>query len=178
MKREEKQKQAEALHEELMKAKTVILSSFEGQTVAQDTNLRRKVAQTESTYKVVKNTVIERAAQGTSAEAVAKSLRGTTSLAYTTSEPVNLAKVLTTYAKENPSLVFKAGVVEGRVVNLAELEALASLPSKEQLFARLLFLINSPAQRVAASIAGVARNLAVVIQQGVKENKFKEAAGS
>ena len=178
MKREEKQKQAEALHEELAKAKTVILSGFEKQTVSQDTELRRKVAGTGAKYKVVKNSLIERAAKGTAAEPAAQKIRGTTSLAYTESEPVALAKALVDYAKENPSLVFKTGVVEGRVVSLAEFEALASLPSKEVVFSKVLFMLNSPAQRVATSVAGVARKLAVVIQQGVKENKFKEAAGT
>ncbi len=178
MKREEKQKKAEALHEELAKARTVILSSFEKQTVAQETELRRKVAGTGAKYKVVKNTLIERAAKGTPSEAAAQNISGTTALAYTATDAVSLAKALVNYAKENPVLVFKTGVVEGRVVNLAQLEALANMPSKEVLFSRILFLINAPAQRVAASLAGVARNLAVVIQQGVKEDKFKESAGS
>ena len=178
MKRDEKQKQAESLHEALAKAKTVFLSGFEKQTVAQDTELRRKVAETGATYKVVKNTVIERAAMGTAAESVTQDLRGTTSVAYTASDPVSLAKALTAYAKGNPVLVFKTGVVEGRVVSMAELEALASLPSRETLFSQVLFLINSAGQRVAATLAGVARNLACVIQQGVKENKFKAAAES
>jgi large subunit ribosomal protein L10 len=178
MKRDEKQKQAEALHEELAEAKTVILSSFEKQTVAQDTELRRRVAQTGAKYKVVKNTLIERAAKGTAAEPATRNLRGTTSLAYTMTDPVSLAKALTSYAKENPTLVFKTGVVEGRVVNLAEIEALANLPSRDALFSKVLFLVNSPAQRVASTLAGVARNLAYVIQQAVKENKFQESAGS
>jgi len=178
MKKDEKQKQAEALHEELAKAKTVILSGFEKQTVAQETELRRKVADAGAKYKVVKNTLIERAAKGTPSEAAAQNVRGTTALAYTATDAVSLAKALVNYAKENPVLVFKTGVVEGRVVRLADLEALANMPSKEVLFSRVLFLINAPAQRVAASLAGVARNLAVVIQQGVKENKFKESAGS
>jgi large subunit ribosomal protein L10 len=178
MKREDKQKQAEVLREELRKARTVILSSFEKLTVAQDTELRRKVAETGAKYKVVKNTLIERAAQGTSAEPVAQKLRGTTSLAYTESDPVTLAKVLTAYAKENPTLVFKAGVVEGRVVNLSDLGVIASLPTREDLLAKVLFLINAPARRVAGSLAGVARNLVFVIQQAVKENKFKETAGN
>ena len=178
MKREEKQKQAEALREELQKARTVILSSFEKLTVAQDTELRRKVAETGAKYKVVKNTLIERAAQGTSAEPVAQKLRGTTSLAYTETDPVALAKTLTAYAKENPTLVFKAGVVEGRVVNLCDLGVIASLPAREDLLAKVLFLINAPARRVAGSLAGVARNLVFVIQQAVKENKFKETAGN
>lgn len=178
MKREDKHKQSEALHEELTKAKTVIFSGFEKQTVAQDTELRRKVAATGATYKVVKNTLIERAAKGTPVEPAATNLRGTTSLAYTETDPVSLAKALTAYAKENPVLVFKAGVVEGRVVSLAELEALANMPSRDTLLSKVLFLINSPGQRVASTLAGVARNLAVVLQQGVKENKFKESAGS
>ena len=89
-----------------------------------------------------------------------------------------LAKALTAYAKDNATLKFKSGVVEGTVVSLADLNSLATLPSKEQLFAKVLFLINAPAQRVASATAAVGRNLAVVIQQAVKEKKFKEAVGS
>jgi large subunit ribosomal protein L10 len=178
MKKDEKQKLAEALRQELAKAKSVILSGFDGLHVAEDTQLRRKVAQVGGKYKVVKNSLIERAAPGTPVEPVAKKLRGTTSLAYTDSDPVQLAKVLTAYAKENPALVFKAGVVEGRVVSLAELGALATLPPLEVLQSKILFLCNSPAQRVASAIAGVARKLAFVVQQGVKEGKFREATGS
>lgn len=159
------------------KANSVFLSSFEGLTVAQDSNLRRKVAASGAKYKVVKNSLIERAAAGTPAESLVKGkLRGTTSVALTETDPVALAKVLTAYAKENPVFVFKTGVVEGRVVSLAELAALATLPSHQELFAKVLFLINSPAQRVATAISAVARNLAGVVQQGVKEKKFAERA--
>jgi large subunit ribosomal protein L10 len=178
MKREDKQKQAEALRDELRKARMVILSSFEKLTVAQDTELRRKLAQIGAKYKVVKNTLIERAAQGTPAEPVTQELRGTTSLAYTESDPVALAKALTAYAKENPALTFKAGVIEGRVIAMDELAMVANLPSREQLFSRVLFLINAPARRVAGSLTGVARNLAAAIQQAVKENKFRETTGN
>ena len=177
MKRDEKQKQAEALHEILQKARTVILSGFEGLTVAQDSELRRQVTQAGGKYKVVKNSVIERAAQGTAVEPAARKLRGTTSLAYTEVEPVTLAKALVSYAKENPALVFRTGVVEGRVISLADVNVIASLPSRQDLFAKVLFMINAPARQVAVSVAGVARNLASVIQQGVKEKKFKEEAG-
>ncbi|HLY59390.1 MAG TPA: 50S ribosomal protein L10 [Terriglobia bacterium] len=174
MKKDEKQKQAEALKQELDKARGVILSSFEGLHVAEDTVLRRQVAKSGAKYKVVKNSLIERAAPGTPIEPVAKKLRGTTSLAYTETDPVSLAKILIAYAKENPAFVFKAGVVEGRVVSMAELGAISSLPPLGELHSKILYLINSPAQRVASVLAGVARNLAVVIQQAVKENKFKE----
>lgn len=175
MKKDEKQKQAEALKQELDKARSVILSSFEGLHVAADTQLRRQVAQSGAKYKVVKNSLIERAAPGTSVESVAKKLRGTTSLAYTEADPVSLAKILIAYAKENPAFVFKAGVVEGRVVSMADLTAISTLPPIGELRSKILFLINSPAQRVASVLAGVARNLAVVIQEAVKENKFKES---
>ena len=172
MKREDKQKQAEALREELRKARTVILASFERLTVAQDTELRRKLAETGAKYKVVKNTLIERAAQGTPAESVTQELRGTTSLAYTESDPVALAKALTAYAKENPALTFKAGVIEGRVIAMDELVMVANLPSREQLFSRVLFLVNAPARRVAFTVSAVGRNLAYVIEQAVEQKKF------
>jgi len=173
MKREEKHQKAKDLHEDLKKSRTVILSGFEGLTVAQDMELRRQVSQTGARYEVVKNSLIERAASGTEAEPVAQKLRGTTSIAYTATDPVALAKVLVNYAKENAALVFKTGMVEGRVVSMAEMESIASLPSREDLFARALYVIKAPGQQLAVSISGVARNLARVIQQGVKENKFK-----
>lgn len=175
MKKDEKEKQVEQVRDEIQRAKSVVLSRFEGITVTQDFDLRRKVAQGGGKYRVVKNSLIERAAKGTSVEpVVSPKLKGTTSLAMTDSDPVALAKVITTYAKENPILVFKAGVVEGRVVSLADLMALASLPSRDTLLAKALFLLNAPATRVASSVAGVARNLAFVIKQAVDEKKFAE----
>ena len=173
MKKEEKQNKAEALRQELEKAKGVLLSGFEGITVAQDTELRGKIAKAGGKYRVVKNSLIERAAQGTPVAPAAQKLRGTTSLAYTETDPVAIARIISAYAKENPALVFKTGVVEGRVVSLADLALITSLPSREALFSKVLFLINAPAQRVASSVAGVARNLACVIQQAVQEKKFK-----
>jgi large subunit ribosomal protein L10 len=178
MKREEKHQQANDLHEELKKARTVFLTGFEGLTVAQDTELRRQISQTGARYKVVKNSLIERAAAGTDTEPAAQKLRGTTSLAYTATDPVSLAKILVEYAKENPALVFKAGMVEGRVVSMAEVESLASLPSREELFAKALFLMKAPGQQLAVTLSGVARNLARLLQQAVKEDKFKASGGN
>lgn len=177
MKKDIKQQKAEALHEELKRAKSVILSGFEGITVGQDFELRRKLEDAGAKYRVVKNSIIERAVEGTPAGPAVKSLRGTTSLAYTETDPVALAKAISAYAKDNAVLVFKAGVVEGRVIDLGELNVIAALPSRDALFAKVLFLVNSPAQRVASVLAAVGRNLAVVIQQGVEKKKFKEAAG-
>jgi len=113
------------------------------------------------------------AGTGTPAESVTATLAGMTSIDETTTDPVALAKALTKYAKDNPAFTFKAGIVEGRVFNnVKDIEALASMPSKEEIYAKLLYVINAPAQRLVTAINGVGRNLAVVIDQGVKENKF------
>jgi large subunit ribosomal protein L10 len=178
MKREEKHQRARDLHEELKDARTVFLTGFEGLTVAQDTDLRRQISNTGARYKVVKNSLIERAAAGTKAEPAAQKLRGTTSLAYTADDPVSLAKVLVDYAKENPALVFKAGMVEGRVVSMAEVESIAALPSRDDLFAKVLYVIKLPGQQLATAVSAVGRNLARVIQQAVKEEKFKASGGN
>src|SRR2546428_1885937 len=177
MNKEEKQKQAEAIHQTLEKAHCVVLSGFEGSTVGQDADLRRKIAGAGARYKVVKNSLIERAAQGTMVEPAAKKLRGTTSLAFTETDPVALAKALTAYAKENPALVFKAGGVEGRGISLAEFVSLASLPSREALLSKGLFLINSPAPRLAAAGSPVAPDFGLTLHQAVQEKQFNEPAG-
>jgi len=143
--------------------------------VAQDFELRRRITQVGAKYKVVKNSLIERASQGTPLEPAAKALKGTTSVAYTELDAVALAKALTAYAKENPVLKFKSGVVEGRVVPMADLGMVANLPAKEELLSKALYLMKAPARNVAVALAGVGRKLAVVIQQAVKENKFREA---
>jgi large subunit ribosomal protein L10 len=93
-------------------------------------------------------------------------------VAYTSGDPVALCKALTAYAKTHATFEFKAGVVEGRVINLADIQDLANMPPKEQIYAKLLYLINAPAQRLVTALGGVGRNVAVVVDQGVKENKF------
>ena len=96
-----------------------------------------------------------------------------TAIAYTFDDPVALAKALTAYAKTNPAFTFKSGLVEGRVVDVKSIADLAAMPPKEQIFAKLLYLINAPAQRLVSAMNGVGRNLAVVVDQGIKENKFQ-----
>jgi Ribosomal protein L10 len=169
-----KEEELNQLKKDLADAKNMIVAKFQGMTVAQDTDLRQKIRATKSDYRVVKNTLAKIAAKGTPAENLANSFDGPTAIAYNASDPVSLAKALTAYAKTNPLFVFKAGMVEGRVVNIADLNAIASMPSKEELIAKLLFLLNSPAQRIAVALNGVARNLAVVVGQAVEQKKFKE----
>jgi large subunit ribosomal protein L10 len=169
-----KQEELNQLKKELAEAKNLIVAQFKGITVEQDTDLRQKIRATNSKYRVVKNTLAKVAAQGTPAEKLAEALKGSTSIAYNNSDPVALAKALTAYAKANPVFVFKTGMVEGRVVNLADLMAIASLPSKEGLIAQLLFLLNAPVQRIAVATNGVARNLAIVVGQAIEQKKFQE----
>lgn len=172
-KKAEKQKDMEALQAELAKSSNVFLTSYEKLTVGQDVELRKTVRGAGAHYKVIKNRIAERAAEGTPAAELLKELKGMCSLAYTSGDPVALAKALTAYAKANPSFTFKAGMVEGRVIDIKGITELAGLPSKEEIYSKLLFLINAPAQRLVVAINGVGRNLAVVVDQGVKENKFK-----
>ena len=172
--KKKKEEELEDLKKDLAEAKNIVVTQFSGITVAQDTELRQKIRATGSKYRVVKNTLAKIATKGTPAEALAKALEGSTSIAYNNSDPVALAKALTAYAKTNPVFVFKSGMVEGRVVNLADLNAIASLPSKEELIAKLLFLLNAPAQRIAVATNGVARNLAIVVGQAVEQKKFQE----
>ena len=169
-----KKEELEALKKELSDAKNLFVAQFQGMTVAQDTELRQKIRDTKSKYRVVKNTLGKKAAEGTPVEQVSKSFDGSTSIAYNANDPVSLAKALTAYAKANPLFTFKAGIVEGRVINLADIGNIAAMPSKEELIAKLLFLVNSPAQRLAVALNGVARNLAVVMKQAVEQKKFHE----
>ena len=172
--------QVEELSNELKGAGSAIVATFSKLTVAQDFELRKSVRGAGARYRVVKNTLVERAAQGTKLEAVLQSLEGVTSIAYTAGDPVALAKALSKYAKDNPEFIFKAGVVEGRVISTKEIESLATMPSKEGIYSKLLFLLNAPGQRLVTAMNAVGRNLAVVVNQGVKENKFQagEEAGA
>ncbi len=173
-KKSDKQKDVQALRQELSQVYNLFVTSFEKITVAQDFELRKTIRGAGGRYRVIKNNLAAKAAEGTKAEALLQGLRGMTSLAYTTSDPVALAKALTTYAKNNPTFVFKAGMVEGRAIDVRSIQDLANLPSREQMMAKLLFLIQAPAQRVATAINAVGRNLAVVLNQAGKDKKFKE----
>jgi large subunit ribosomal protein L10 len=171
-KRSEKQQDLEKLKLELAKVSTVILTTFQGITVEADTKLRRAVQAAGGKYQVVKNTLAERAGAGTPAENLLKNLSGTNSIAFTETDAVALAKALTKVAKEVPAFQFKSGVVEGRVISIAEIQQLANLPSKEELLSKIMFLLNAPAQRIAGTLNALPRNLAVTVNEAIKANKF------
>jgi len=172
-KKEDKKKDIESLRQDLQASQNLFVTGYEKLKVGQDFELRKTVRAAGGKYRVVMNNLAEIASQGTASEAVLKGLRGMTSMAYTTNDPVALAKALTAYAKVNPSFTFKAGVVQGRAIDVKQIGELATMPSKEEIYAKLLYLINAPAQRLAMTINAAGRTLAVVIDQGVKEHKFQ-----
>lgn len=173
-KKSDKEKDLEALKKDFEKAQNIFVAGFEKLTVQQDFELRKTVRNAGGQYKVIKNNLAEKASHGTPAEEIMRDLAGMTSLAYTVKDPVALAKALTGYAKANPSFTFKAGMVEGRVIDVKSIQTLATMPSREEILAKVLFLIQSSAQRLVTALSGVGRNLAVVIDQGVKESKFSQ----
>src|SRR2546426_7871530 len=153
--RAKKTEQVEKLSSELKSVSSVIVATYSKLTVAQDYELRKTLRSSGAKYRVIKNTLAERAAKGTKVEEVLKGLAGVTSIAYTQGDPVALAKALAKYAKDNPEFTFKAGVVEGRVVSIKEIESLATMPSKEEIYSKLLFLLNAPAQRLVSAMNAV-----------------------
>jgi large subunit ribosomal protein L10 len=170
-----KAEQIQKLNADLQKASSMIVGTFSKLTVAKDFELRKTVRSAGGRYQVVKNTLAKRASEGTKVSEALQGLKGVTSIAYTDGDPVALAKALSKYVDDNPEFAFKAGVLEGKLLNLKEVKALATMPGKEEIYSKLLFLINSPAQRLVTVMNAVGRDLAIVINQGVKEKKFKEA---
>jgi large subunit ribosomal protein L10 len=174
--RAKKSEQVQELGSELEKVSSMIVATYTKLTVAQDYELRKTLRSSGAKYRVVKNTLAERAAKGTKAEEVLKNLSGVTSIAYTEGDPVALAKALSKYAKDNPEFTFKAGVVEGRVVSIKEIETLATMPSQEEIYSKLLFLVNAPSQRLVTAMNALGRDLAVVLNQAVEKQKFANSA--
>jgi large subunit ribosomal protein L10 len=172
--RDDKRKDFDDLKKRIEENPNLFVTGFEKLTVSQDYELRKLVRNAGGDYKVVKNNVVHKAAEGTPAESLMADLKGMTSIAFTAKDPVALAKALTKYAKDNAQFTFKAGMVEGRVIDLSAINDLANMPPKEAIYSKLLFLINASAQRLVTVIGGVGRNLAVVVDQGVKENKFQQ----
>jgi large subunit ribosomal protein L10 len=170
----QKKKDLEDLKKTLKDNKNIFVTGYEKLTVSQDFQLRKAVRDAGGKYRVVKNNLAAKAAEGGPAGDLLSDLKGMTSLAYTDTDPVALAKALTKYSRDNAAFTFKSGIVEGRVIDIGAIKDLASMPPKEELYAKLLFLINAAATRVVSSINGVGRNLAVVLDQAGKENKFQQ----
>ena len=178
--RAKKIEQVEELSREFKTANSAVVATFAKLTVAQDFELRKAIRGAGGKYRVIKNTLAERAAKGTAVEEALKGLEGVNSIAYTEGDPVALAKAIAKYIKDTPELSLKLGVLEGRVISTQEIQALSTMPSREEIYSKLLFLMNAPAQRLVTAMNAVGRKVAVVVNQGVKENKFsgEKAAGA
>lgn len=163
--REQKDQNLAALKEEFSNTGHALMVSFQGLSVEKDGELRRALEAAKLNYRVIKNTIGRLAVEDTPLEPLKDHFKGMTALAYSPNDPVGLAKVLSKFAKDNAQLTFKAGVVDGRAISVKDIDALASLPSKEELVSKLMFLLNAPAQRLATVINAVPRNLAVVVKQ-------------
>ena len=172
----QKQKDLDALAEQFKQANAAMLVSFKNMTVAKDQELRRQLREAGVSYEVVKNTLARKAAAGTALEPVVDQFKGVTAVALSTTDPVALSKAISKFAKANAEIfTFKVGLVEGKVVELKQVEAIASLPSREELLSKVLFLIKAQPQRLATVINAVPRNLAVVLGQ-VQQQKEAQSA--
>jgi large subunit ribosomal protein L10 len=174
--RASKTEKVKKLAAELEHSTSAIIGTFKGLTASKDFELRKTIRGAGGSYHVVKNKLAARAGEGTKVEQALKGLKGVSAVAYTSGDPVALAKALSNWVKDNAEFTFKLGIIDGKVINVAEIGDLATMPGKEELFSKLLFLINSPAQRLATVINATGRDLAVVINQGVEKGKFAGSA--
>jgi large subunit ribosomal protein L10 len=168
--------QIDHLAHELAGSTSAIVGTFAKLTVSQDYELRKVVRGAGGRYRVVKNKLAARASQGTKVEQALQGLKGVSSVAYTSGDPVALAKALSTWMQDNAEFTFKLGIVDGHVITVEEVKQLATMPSKEAIFAKLLFLINAPAQRLVTVMNAAGRDLAVVVNQAVEQGKFTPTA--
>jgi len=171
-----KTKKVQVLAKELETSTTAIIGTFAKLTVAQDFELRKVVRGAGGKYRVLKNKLAAKASEGTKVESALKGLKGVSAAAFTSGDPVELAKAFSKWVTDNAEFTFKLGIVDGKLINVEEVKALASMPPKEEIYAKLLFLINAPAQRLVTVLNATGRDLAVVVNEAVKGEKFSGGA--
>lgn len=174
--RESKESLVESYQGGVATAPNVFLVKYQGITVPQVTDLRTRVRESGGHYEVVKNRIVLRVIDGSALEGLKEHFEGPTAVAYNEDDPVALAKVLTDFAKEVPAIEFKAGLVDGQVVEAEEVKQIATLPSREELIAKLLFLLQSPITGFVRVLAALPREFVTVLEQ-VRQEKEKQEAG-
>jgi large subunit ribosomal protein L10 len=167
--RAHKEQELQSLSAAFAAAESAILVDFRGLDVPGATELRRKLRGAKAQYRVVKNTLAKRACKGTSFESFEAHFKGTTAVAYTDDDAVALAKALTTFMKDAPTLSIKAVVVEGEALGAADVATLAALPSREELYGKLLFVLQAPMQQLVTVLSAVPRDLVTVLSQAEKK---------
>ena len=173
--RADKEAELQQLEAAFKGADSAILVDYKGMNVPQVTELRRQLRGAKAGYKVVKNTIARRALKGTSFEVLEKFFQGTTAVAYTSTDPVALAKTLTTFGKTAPTLTIKAAVVQGRAVTPADVAELAALPGKPELYAKLLFVLQAPMVQVVTVLGATSRSLMNVLAAAEKNRRVVQA---
>ena len=174
MNREQKEAVVSQVSERLSRARAVVLTDFRGLKVEQMTELRQQLREKGLDYMVVKNTLLRLASSGTPTEALLEGLEGPNGMAVGYDDPVELAKVLTEFAKTNPKFEVRKGLLEGKVIDSAQVEALSKLPSREVLLAQLLGTMNAVPQGLVTVMAGIVRSLLNVLK-AIEDQKAEAA---
>jgi large subunit ribosomal protein L10 len=165
MNKAEKQQTVESLSDQFRSIESAFLINYRGLKVVDVTELRRKIREIDGCYVVVKNTLATRAAKQTKLEQLEPFFEGPTAVAYHRKDVVGMAKLLTEINKSNPNFAFKAALVEGKVVPTSEIQAIASMPSREVMLGKLAFLLKAPLQRLTMVLKAPVRNLGLVLKQ-------------